>query len=140
MKKKLVKRRTDTTKAERNPVINVVVGGLAGLALTSLLALAVSILIAKGSLPESSMKPFAVISCLIGAVFAAAIASRMSGRRTLPIGVGAGLSMFALSVICGLFVDNGSIVGGLTPALLISMLAGGALTGGLHRRRRRRKA
>lgn len=140
MKKKLVKRRTDTTRAERNPVINVVIGGLAGLALASLLSLALSALIANGRLPENTMIPLAVIACLIGSVLAAVLASRLSGRRNLPIGAGAGLAMFALSVICGLFVDNGSIIGELTPALLISMLAGGALTGGIHKKRRRRKA
>lgn len=118
----------------------IMTGSVVTIAVTSIVLLAAALLTAKGSLPESMMKPAVILACASGGCAGSAAALRGVSSGRLAVSAGQGIVCIVLVMIAGTFMAGKegmeSFVLTVLCILLITSAAGGLTRNGKRRRRK----
>lgn len=112
-------------------------GILAGLVTIAVLLLG-ACLISYGIMPQSQMERIVLAGCVIGGMLGALFAIGQQGARAIPMGLGVGFILFLLCMTGGMAVYDGSSVANGGVGMFSACLIGGAITGMLKKKRRKK--
>ena len=133
-------RRTKEKKPEPfGFVSNAGIGALIALGTSFVLLFAASLLVVSGQLPEGWMGIVTVLALFLSSLLGALIAIRRSRSRALLVGLCEGAILYAITFIGGVFAEVPTLLGALSPFLLLAALSGGVAAGLLHARPRKRR-
>jgi len=114
-----------------------VTGGILALLITILLILGVSVLVLMGIVPEAFLGKAAMALAFLGSAAGAWVAVKQGRGKTLILSLGSAIVFFLLLMLGrGLFFEN---VDGNISGIAISVLLGGALSGILGGRSKKRR-
>lgn len=116
----------DKKVKKNNPIANILKGSLIGMASSIIILGIVAAFISAGKLSESLMQEMTVAACFMGSLIGTVVLVKRTKTKVLLTGVGVGFVMFLVTLLIGA-LDESSSIGGLTFAILISMMTGGVL-------------
>lgn len=118
---------------------SILIGAAVGFIVILVLFAVFAAIISSGKLSEDLMRHITVFVSLLGAVIGSFFAVKNYRKMIMPVALSAGAFMFLVTLLGSAFSDSGSLVGPMTPVLLITFISGSVLGGLLNMKRKKRK-
>jgi putative membrane protein (TIGR04086 family) len=107
--------------------ISAAIGTAVGFFVILILFAIFAAVIASGKLSENLMVYITAFAAFLGSMFGAITAARRLKSKIMTVSLSVGTLMFLITLFGSMFSDAGNLIGKLTPALLISLIAGGLI-------------
>lgn len=134
-----MRKNEDKKNTHRGFAPSILIGTAVGFLIALILFAVIAALISSGKLSESLMRYITVLISLLGAVIGSFVAVKNYKRMIMTVALSVGGSMFLITFLGSAFSDSGSLVGHMTPVLLITFLSGSILGGLLNMKKKKHK-